>query len=166
LSTPGNSAGNTPPPLDLRELFAQPWSGSAELWRPWWLRWLPIPSSFRFRSEIVNLTDTGWDVRDTTTFPNGRIQVRTMHCSRIANGRLRLTADDMPGGAEVTPRHDGFDFSPYTIQTPILGPLRVALRFTDSVQLQRDQTMVDTIKLSYLAVHVGTVTMRLQRANA
>ncbi|MEA2170421.1 MAG: hypothetical protein QOF76_3721 [Solirubrobacteraceae bacterium] len=150
------------PPVDLRELFARPWAGPAELWRPWWLRWLPVPARFAFRSEILNVTDSGWDVRDTTTFPDGRQQVRTMRCERLADGRLRLTADDMPGGAIVTPRADGFAFSPYKIRTPVLGPLRVALRFSDTVTLQPDGTMLDVIEMRYRGAHVGTLTIRLE----
>jgi hypothetical protein len=154
---------STGTPLDLRSVFAEPWSGDARLWRPWWLRWLPIPSRFAFRSEIADVTDSGWEVRDTTTFPNGQVQVRTMRCTPLADGRLRLSAEDMPGGAEVTPRPDGFDFSPYTIKTPVLGPLRVSLRFTDNVRLEPDQTMVDEIEMRYLGVRVGMVRMRLRR---
>lgn len=151
-------------PVDLRELFARPWTGTGELRLARGLRWLPIPTTFRFRSEILDPSDTGWHVRDTTTFPDGRVQVRVMRCTRLADGRLRLTAADMPGGAEVSPRHDGFDFSPYTIRTPVLGGLRVPLRFTDSVRLLPDGTMVDRIEMRWLGVLVGAVTIRLRRS--
>jgi hypothetical protein len=70
----------------------------------------------------------------------------------------------MPGGAIVTPRPDGFTFSSYTIKTPVLGRLRVALRFSDVVRLQPDGTMLDEIEMRYLGVRVGKVTMRLRPA--
>jgi hypothetical protein len=147
--------------VDLRELFARPWAGSAQLWRPRWLRWLPAPDRFDFRSEIADVTEEGWEVIDTSTFVNGRVEVRRMRCTVLADGRMRLDADDMPGGAIVTPRDDGFDFTPYRIRTPVLGPLRVTLRFTDRVRLTPDATMLDEIELRYLGLLVGRITMRL-----
>src|SRR5215211_6899846 len=105
-------------PLDLREVFAQPWEGNADVWRPWWLRPLPLPSTFAFRSEILNQTGDRWDVLDTTTSPDGSVRQRRMHCRQVAPDQLRLTADDMPEAAEVHPRSDGFDFAPYVIRTP------------------------------------------------
>jgi hypothetical protein len=150
-------------PLDLRELFAQPWVGQAVLWRPWWLRWLPVPESFGFRSEIVDPGEGAWTVRDTSTYPDGSTHVREMHCERLAPSRLRLTAPDMPGGAEVVTTPGGFRFSPYTLRTTVVGPLRVSLRFRDVVRLEPDGTMVDEIEMRLARILVGTVTMRLRR---
>ena len=153
-------------PLDLRELFAQAWEGDGELWRPWWLRALPLPTAFRFRSESLNRTPDAWDVLDTMTFPDGRTQQRRMHCERLATGVLRLAAKDMPGGATVHPRSDGFDFAPYVIRQPTLGRLRLPLRHHDTVSLQPDGTMLDTIELRLLGVRVGIVTLHLHRTTA
>jgi Protein of unknown function (DUF3833) len=149
--------------LDLREVFAAPWEGEGVLWRPWWLRALPVPSAFTFRSEIRDLRGDEWDVLDTTTFPDGTVQRRVMSCRRLAPDRLVLSAPDMPGGAEVRPRADGFDFTPYVIRTPVLGPLRVPLRHHDRVELQPDGTMLDVIELRFLGLRVGVVTMRMRR---
>jgi Protein of unknown function (DUF3833) len=150
---------------DLRELFAQPWEGEASIWRPWWLRWSPGPSRFAFRSEIANASADVWDVIDTTTFPDGSVEQRRMHAEVVTPGRIRLTADDMPGGTEVTARPDGFDFTPYVIRTPVAGGLRVPLRYTDSVTLTDDGEMVDTIELRALGIRVARITMRLRPAS-
>jgi hypothetical protein len=152
-----------PAPIDLREVFAQPWEGEATLWRPWWLRWLPAPARFRFRSEIANEASDSWDVIDTTTLPDGSVEVRRMRAQVLGPGRMRLTADDMPGGAEVRARSDGFDFTPYVIRTPIAGRLRVPLRYHDSVTLTDDGEMVDAIELRALGLRVARITMRLRR---
>jgi hypothetical protein len=151
-------------PLDLREVFVRPWEGDAELWQPWWLRWFPAPRRWTFRSEILNLGQDSWDVLDTSTFPNGVAQQRQMHCEVLASDRLKLTASDMPGGTEVQLRSDGFDFNPYVIRTPILGRLRLPFRHFDTVRLEEDGTMVDTIELRFLGVRVGRVRMRLRPA--
>jgi hypothetical protein len=59
-------------PLDLRELFALPWSGAGEVRLVWWLRWLPVPKRFSFRSEIRDGRGDDWEVVDTTTRTDGR----------------------------------------------------------------------------------------------
>ena len=151
-------------PLDLRRLFADPWEGEGVLWRPWWLRALPAPATFRFRTEITSGAGDSWEVRDATTLPDGTVRVRTMHCEQLAPDRLRLSAEDMPGGAEIRSHEDGFDFTPYVIRTPVLGPLRVPLRHHDRVRLEKGDAMSDTIELRLLGVRVGRVTMRLRRA--
>lgn len=91
-----NGSVNAETPLDLREVFARPWSGPATIQRPWWLRWLPVPSSLHFRTEIedAHLAETsGLIVRDTTTFPNGRVWQRTMTAQLVAPGRWKIGAD-------------------------------------------------------------------------
>jgi hypothetical protein len=149
--------------IDLGAVFADRWEGGGRVWRPWWLRWLPLPTSFTFRSERSNVTGDSWDVLDTLTFPNGRVRQRTMQARQLASDEIRVTAKDMPGGAILRSHADGFDFSPYVIRTPIIGPIRLPLRHQDSVKLHDDDTMIDTIELRLAAVHVGTVTMRLKR---
>lgn len=152
--------------MTCAKLFSEPWEGDGELWRPAWLRPLPLPNTFKFRSEILNAATDSWDVLDTTTFPDGSIQQRRMHCRQLDPQRLQLSADDMPGGAEVHPRNDGFDFTPYVIRTPVVGRLRLPLRHVDTVQLKPDGTLLDTIELSFLGLRVGKVTIRLHRASA
>jgi hypothetical protein len=151
------------PPLALREVFDQPWEGRGDIWRPWWLRLLPVPKTFGFRSEILNQSGDCWDVLDTSTFPDGSVKQRRMRCRQVASDRLKLTADDMPDGAEVHLRSDGVDFAPYVIRTSVLGPLPLALRCFDTVQLQPDGTMLDVIELRFFRICVGRVTMRLRR---
>lgn len=64
-------------------------------------------------------------------------------------------------------RRDGFDFSPYRIKTPIIGPLRLPLRFTDTVTLDRERaSMTDQIELRLLGLLVGAVTIHLHPTDA
>ena len=153
-------------PLDLREVFAEPWAGTAVVRRPRWLRWLPVASSFHFRTEISNVElaeTTGLLVHDTTTFPNGRTWRRTMTARLVAPGQWEIRAKDMPGGAEQQVTTDGFTFTPYTILAPVIGPVRVPLRCEDEIRLLDGRTMTDTIAMRFLGVPVGTVEMRLTR---
>lgn len=153
---------SAPEALDLRELFADPWAGTGTLWLPWWLRWVPQPGTFTFRSEVLGSAGESWDVLDTMTYPDGSTWLRRMHCRALPDGRLKIGAEDMPGGAEITPRHDGFDFSPYVIEAPIIGPLRARLRCHDAVRVE-DGRMTDRIELRFLGVRVGLMTIHLTR---
>jgi hypothetical protein len=153
-------------PIDMRELFADPWEGEARVRLAWWLRWFPAPRRFRFRTEIADLSGDTWQVVDTTTWPDGTTQSRRMRAQRLAADRVRVDADDMPGGAEITTRHDGFDFSPYVIRTPVLGRLRVPLHHRDRVTLTAPGELVDEIDVRVLGLRVATVTMRLRRDEA
>ena len=160
---------NAGPALDLRMLFARPWSGDAAIRRPWWLRWLalPVASGFHFHTEIsdVDLAETtGLLVHDTTTFPNGRTWRRTMTARLVGPGHWMISAKDMPGGAEQIVTGDGFRFTRYTILTPVLGPIRIPLRCDDEVRLVDARTMTDTIEMRFLGLHVGTVEMVLTQA--
>lgn len=153
-------------PLDLRDLFDRPWSGPATLWRPWWLRWLPSAAPVHFRTEIADAhlaETTGLIVKDTMTFSNGMLWERTMTAQLVAPGRWKVSAEDMPGGSEQTVGPDGFSFTPFTILTPVLGPLRVRLRCTDEIALVDSETLVDTSEMRFLGVRVGTMVMRLSR---
>jgi hypothetical protein len=152
--------------LDLRELFAVPWEGEATLWRPLWTRWIPAPRTFRFRSEITNLARDSWDVVDTTTYPNGRIEQRRMRAHQVSPTQISLEADDMPDGAQTHVRPDGFDFEPYRLRTKVVGPVRIPIRFRDQVRLTDDgQTLVDSLEMRFLGILVGRVTMRLKRTS-
>ena len=153
-------------PLDLRALFATPWEGDAVVTRPWYLRFLPAPGSFHFRSEIADERGDRWDVLDTTTFPDGTVQRRRMHAHQISEEQIELIADDMPGGARIHLRAAGFEFTPYVIRTPVLGRLRVPLRHHDTVELEPDGTLVDRIEVRFLGVRVARVHVRLRRTGA
>lgn len=151
-------------PLDLRRLFARPWSGPVTLWRPWWLRWLPLAAPVHFHTTITEAhlaETTGLTVHDTMTFSNGKVWEREMTAQQIAPDRWRVTADDMPGGAEQMVGADRFVFTPFKIRVPLLGPVRIRLRCTDEIVLVDDDTMVDTSEMWFLGVRVGTMVMRL-----
>lgn len=152
-------------PLDLRELFAVPWSGPLTLWRPWWLRWLPLARPVHFRTEVedAHLAETtGLRVKDTMTFANGRAWERSMTARLVAPDRWQVIADDIPGGAEQAVYDDRFVFTPFTILFPLLGTLRVPLRCTDEIVLV-DDTLVDTSEMRFLGIRVGRMVMRLTR---
>lgn len=121
---------------------------------------------FEFRTEISDADraeTTGLLVHDTITFSNGRVWRRTMRARLVGPGHWRITARDMPGGADQRVGADGFRFT-YTILAPALGPLRLPMRCRDEVHLEDETTMTDTVEMRFLGLWVGTVTILLRRA--
>jgi hypothetical protein len=150
--------------LDLRELFAHPWEGEGSVWLPLWLRWMPVPRTFRFRTEMANVTGNAWDVIDTTTYPNGNVERRRMRAHQTSPTQISLEADDMPQGAQNHLRADGFDFEPYLLRVKVLGRLRLPLRCRDQVRVTEDgKTLVDSLEMRLLGILVGRAKIRLKR---
>lgn len=156
---------STREPLDLRELFARPWSGPVTLTRPRWLRWIPLAEPVQFRTEIADAhlaETTGLVVKDTMTFSNGKVWERTMTAQLVSRDRWRVTAEDMPGGAEQTVSTDGFTFTPFTILAPVFGSVRMRLGCTDEIRLLNAATMLDTSEMRFLGIRVARMVMRLR----
>ena len=153
-----------PEPLDLREVFAVPWEGEGCVWLPLWLRWMPIPQTFRFRTEMANLAGNTWEVIDTATYPNGKVEQRRMRAHQTSPTRISLEADDMPDGAQVHLRPDGYDFEPCLLRVKVLVSVQLPLRLRDQVRISEDgETLVDSLEMRFLGILAGRVKMRLKR---
>jgi hypothetical protein len=149
-------------PLRPREFFGSPWSGDGE-WRPRaWLRWIIGRRRLRFRVFTTWLTDELWLVHDTTTWEDGRVERQHFVATLIAPDRIRLTGAEIPGGAEVSLRSDGFSFSPYLVSVPVpFLPFPLLVRCQDACRLEGDE-LVDTIEISLLGIPLGQQVMRLR----
>jgi hypothetical protein len=55
------------------------------------------------------------------TFPAGQVLRRTMYVRTAGPDRLHVTADDMPGGADVLLRQRGFTSTPYVVLVSFAG---------------------------------------------
>jgi hypothetical protein len=116
---------------------------------------------FEFRSECEFISDTEWVVRDTTRFEDGRIDTREMRARLVAPDRVQTTGDDMPSGAEVQLHERGFTFRPYLLALRA-GRLRLRVRCRDRCWLDGDDVLHDEIRMSWLRLPLGKVTMRLR----
>jgi hypothetical protein len=152
-----------PTPLEPREFFGRPWSGTGE-WRPRRaVAWLAPPRRLSFRSSATWLTEELWLVHDETRWEDGRVERRDGVARLVAPDRISFTYDDMPGGTEIRLREDGFDFTPYlmTVTLPVL-PVAILLRCVDTCMLEPTGDLVDTVEVSLLGVRLGRQTMRLR----
>jgi hypothetical protein len=153
------ASGTKLTPLRPREFFRLRWSGSGEF-RPR-LGGHLFARRFHFRSETEFLDTEEWLVRDTTTFETGKTSHRTMLARLADSTHIKLSAEDMPRGAELTLEERGFSFRPYLLALPIVGPLRIRVRCVDRSRLDQDGALVDCIDMYFLRLPLGRVTMRL-----
>jgi hypothetical protein len=153
----------TPTPLEPREFFGPPWSGSGQ-WTP---RGLIAPFApakrFAFRTFTTFLTDEVWLIHDETAWEDGRVERRDGVGVLLAPDRIRLTYDGMPGGTEIALRADGFAAAPYSLAVDLHPlPLAMRVRCSDSCTLTPDGGLIDVIEVSLLGLRLGRVEMRLR----
>jgi hypothetical protein len=113
---------------------------------------------FRLTSKATWLSDTIWVVDDCFVFASGRVLRRRMFSELVAPDRVHVTADDMPGGADILLHERGFQFTPYDA----LGARReggrvVRLRCVDECTLDDGGFLHDTIKMRFWGFPVATM---------
>lgn len=145
-------------PLQPRAFFRGQWSGEGELRPMPIMRPFIAPQAFRFFSHTIWLTDTIWTVHDRFEFASGRRLEHKMFAELIAPNRIHLTADHMPGGADIELFAEGFRFTPYQV----LGAQRDggrAYRLTcfDECRLDAQGYLHDTIRMQYFGLPVATM---------
>lgn len=153
-----------PDPLQPLEFFAQPWEGEGEWIPARWLRRFAHPRRLRFRSWTTPISGTTWLVHDETVWADGSVDGRDGTAVVLAERRLRLTYDDMPGGTEVTLRGDGFSFAPYrmAVRVPLL-PVMLLVLCRDECVLGDDGVLEDTVDVSFMGLPLGRQVTRLRR---
>jgi hypothetical protein len=147
-----------PTPLQPKEFFRGIWRGPGELIPAWWLRWFAPCERINFSSEAIWLSETVWLVKDRMEFSSGRILERRMFSEIVAPDRLHVTADDMPGGADILLHEHGFRFTPYWVIATHRG-VTVRLRGFDECTLDEDGFVHDTVRMYFCGLPV--VVMKL-----
>lgn len=146
-----------------RDFLASTWTGEGELvLRPLAL-WRPFAQHFAARRESTWVSDRVWRVEDESRFGDGRVQRRLMYCEWVGDDQVRLTAGDLPEGAEVWVEPGGFRIASFSMAFPV-GPLRVPLRCRDRSYVEPDGTLVNVTdaRLACLAVPVARLTFRMR----
>ena len=153
-------------PVRPRDFFGRAWEGDGELviWPP--LLWRRSPRPFRFHREITWESDEVWIVEDRVDYRDGERYVRRMVAELAGPDRVHVTADDMPGGAELHLEEGGYRVSPYRLVMPV-GPLRFTLRPRDEVRRGGSEGALDwTIRFSWLGLPVSRLRGIVRPAGA
>lgn len=152
-------------PLRPREFFEGAWRGEGELvlW-PFFL-WRRFPLRFEARREFTWFSDDAWLMDDVATFRRGWIEHRRRFFHLESPNRIHVSADDVPGGAELLLEEGGYRISPYKLVVPA-GPLRFALRCREEHRLTADGTIVDSMALRWCGLPVAQFTIRARPAGS
>ena len=149
-------------PFQPKEFFTGIWKGEGELSPHPLLRWLIPKERVRFSSRSIWLSETVWVVKERFEFSSRNAIARTMLVKIVGPDRLRVTADDMPLGADIILHEKGFRFTPYYIWSRYKGR-RWRLRCTDENLIDENGTIHDTIRMFFLGFPVATMRLTVVR---
>jgi hypothetical protein len=140
-------------PLRPRDFLARSWTGEGVLLlRPLFLgRRLARP--FGARRQATWISEGVWRVDDEADFGGGRVQRRVMFCEFVADDHVRITAGDLPDGADVWLEEGGYRTSSFRVNFPI-GPVPVLLRCHDLSYVESDGTFVNAIEARSLVLGI------------
>jgi hypothetical protein len=150
-------------PLRPRDFFATEWTGDGRVvLRPFFLGRL-FPQRVTAHRRSVWLSDSLFRLEDEAGFGDGRSQRRETYCEFVADDHVRLTAGDMPDGADVWIEDGGYRTVPFRLAFP-LGPLPLPLRCHDISHVEDDGTLVNEfdVRTVGLPVPVARVSFRVR----
>ena len=132
-------------PVRPREFFAQAWSGEGELMlRPFFIGRF-FAQRFSASREATWLSDTAFRFDDEAGFGDGRSQRRRIYGEFVTGDHVRVTAGDMPDGADAWFEEDGYRVTPFRMAFPI-GPVPVYIRVHDVSYVEPDGTFANTFE--------------------
>jgi hypothetical protein len=133
-------------PIRPRDFFAREWTGEGEivLW-PWFLGRRLGGRRFGIVRKATWLSDRIWRFDDEARYPTGRVERRRTYCEFVGDDRLRLTAGDLPAGADVRLEEGGYRITPWRMNWPI-GPVPIPIRCHDISRVAPDGTFVNVIE--------------------
>jgi hypothetical protein len=149
--------------LRPRDFFARDWEGEGELV----LRPLAIGRLFAQRLQAERratwLSERSWRIDDAARFARGHVEQRQMYCEFLADDHIRVTAGDMPDGADVWIEPGGYRVDDFRVAWPI-GPLPVLVRCRDRSYLEPDGTFVNEFDVVALGIPIplARVTFRVR----
>lgn len=150
-------------PLDPHEFLNGVWKGEGALHPLWFIRWLFPEEDIRFESRATWLSETAWAVKEEFVFSGGEMIQRTMYAEMTDQRHVRITADDMPGGAEILLHSRGFRFTPYYIVARYKG-FRWKLRCLDENAIDCYGVIHDRLKMSLFGIPVCTMFLNVYRS--
>jgi hypothetical protein len=152
-------------PVRPREFFGRGWEGDGELVPQPLFLWRHLPQRVHFRREIRWLSDDAWIVTDSNAFATGYELERRMVCSMDGDDRIRVTASDMPDGAELELAEGGYRVRPYRYAFPV-GPLRFTFTCHDHVEERADGSLEWTIDFRWHGLPASRLTGRVRPVGA
>jgi hypothetical protein len=150
-------------PLRPRDFLAHRWTGEGrlELW-PWFIG-RRLAGSAAVTRESVWLSDRIWRFDDELHYADGRVHRRETYCEFVSDAHVRLTATDLPDGADVWLEEGGYRISRFRMAFPI-GPVPVYIRVRDVSYFEEDGTFANVFEARspILGLPVARVVFRVR----
>jgi hypothetical protein len=148
-------------PVRPRDFFGRAWEGRGEVTVAPAFVWRRLAQPVHFRREARSLSDESWVFTDTTTFATGFAIVRRMVCVMEGPDRVKVIAEDMPGGAELALTEGGFRVRPYRFTYPV-GPIGFTMSCHDRVRDLGDGSLEWTIAFRWHGLPTGQISGRVR----
>lgn len=134
-------------PIRPRDFLARAWTGEGELviW-PYFIG-RRLARRFSVAREATWLSDGIWRFDDEAHYGHGHIQKRRTYCEFVTEDHVRLTAGDLPDGADVQLEEGGYRITPWRM-TWTIGPLSLPVRCRDLSRVGADGTFMNVIEAS------------------
>jgi hypothetical protein len=145
-------------PLQPKDFFRGVWTGQGELIPHPLLRWFVRKETVQYRSEAVWLSESIWIVKDCFEFSLGRVVEGRMFAELVAPDRIHVTADHMPGGADILLSERAFRFTPYYALASYGGKIW-RFRCLDECLVDANGFVHDTIRMFFWGVPVATMRL-------
>ena len=140
-------------PIRPRDFVASEWRGEGELsLRPLWF-WGRFAQRFEAHRRTTWLSERAFRMDDESHFGEGRSQKRTMYCEFVTAELVRITAADLPDGAEMRIEDEGYRMTPFRMAFP-LGPLPLLVRCRDESWVDDDGTFVNVTEVEDVVFRV------------
>jgi hypothetical protein len=147
-------------PLQPEKFFTGLWSGKGEFRLHSILRLYARDQAVEYRGTTAWLSESLWMATEEFRLSQARPMARTTFIQIVEPGRLHMTCDDMPGGADIFLHDRGFRFTPYLFRSPVAGG-HMLVRCIDEARLDEVGVLHDKIKMYFAGVHLATMTMAI-----
>ena len=155
-----------PTPMPPREFFGSSWAGDGEVVPFPALVWRRFPLRLTCRRDIAWLSDDVGIIDDRVVFENGHVEAYRRYCHLVTPDRIHVSADDLPGGADLLLEEDGYRIAPFRMAVAF-GPIRIPVRCREQHRLGSNGVLTDTLELRTLGVGlpVARVHFRVRRVD-
>jgi hypothetical protein len=147
-------------PLQPREFFTGVWTGKGEFHLHSVLRWFVPNQHVIYQGQTTWLSDKLWKATERFQLSHEASTNRITYIQIIEPGRLHMTCDDIPGGADMFLHEHGFKFTPYLFRSPLLGK-HITVKCLDEAILDEDGILHDHIKMYFRGIHLASMTMSI-----
>jgi len=147
-------------PLHPEEFFTGIWLGKGEFCLRSFLHWFVPNQAVEYQGWTTWLSDTLWMATEEFRRSHAGASQRTTFLRIVGPGRLHMTCDDVPGGADILLHDHGFQFTPYLFRSPFAGRY-LLVKCLDEAHLDENGVLHDEVKMYYAGIHLATMTMAI-----